>query len=89
MVSGDPGLHGPGSHACGPAAEGDHPHTFQVSAAAEWLIGLCSSLSLSRPHRLALQSLPALSLSPTSPARPEFLTPFVIAEMDKFLTTLW
>jgi len=37
----------------------------------------------------ALLSLHPLSLSPNSPAKPEFLSPFVVAEMDKFLSTLW
>ena len=40
-------------------------------------------------HRSALRSLHPLSLSPRSPAKPTFLSPFVIAEMDKFLTTIW
>lgn len=38
--------------------------------------------------RLALMSLPPLTLSPTSPSRPEFISSFVTAEMDTFLRQL-
>ena len=41
------------------------------------------------PYRNALQALPPLSISPHSPSKPEFLSPFVVKEMDSFLKTLW
>ena len=47
------------------------------------------TLEVDFPFRSALQSLPPLSISPHSPLKPEFLSPFIVKEMDSFLTTLW
>lgn len=40
-------------------------------------------------YRTALQYMPPLSLSKTSPRKPEFLSPILIVEIDKFIKTLW
>ena len=39
--------------------------------------------------RMALSNLPPLCLSPFSPSKPEFLSSFVMKEMDKFVTSIW
>ncbi len=39
--------------------------------------------------RTSLASLSPLSLSIYSPFKPEFLSSFVIKEMDKFVTSIW
>ena len=63
LVPGDSGLHSPGSHACGPTAEGNHPHTVQVSAAA--VVESTPSLTLAFPSA-SPQASPAVPASPQS-----------------------
>ncbi|XP_064406559.1 zinc finger ZZ-type and EF-hand domain-containing protein 1-like isoform X2 [Halichondria panicea] len=61
-----------------------------VACTAKAAIPLSPALrdTILQQSKMSLKSLSPLSLSPTSPLKPDFFSTFVIAEMDKFLTSL-